>query len=60
MHTYIGTNHTLKVLRLLLEDLKEEGKLLLNLDIEMSMQAAMLIMNRNLFEFGVFLFQTTT
>ena len=51
-YTYINTNHALEVLRLFLEELKREGQLLEDFNIEMIMQAATLIIQGNLSKFG--------
>ena len=52
MYTNIYNNHTLEVLGLFLEELERERKLPPYFNIEMIIQAAVLIMNWNLFKFG--------
>ena len=52
MYTYIDTEHGLKVLRAFLEELKQEGNLTNNFDIEMIVEAASIVMRWNLFEYG--------
>ena len=52
MYTNIDTEHGLKVLRLFLEELKSEGNLPTNFDIDMIVEAARLVMCWNLFEYG--------
>ena len=52
MYTNIDTNYALEVMRLFLEELKKEGKLPPDFNIEMIMQAAKLIVKWNIFKFG--------
>ena len=52
MYTNIDTEHGLKVLRLFLEELKSEGNLPTNFDIDMIVEAARIVMCWNLFEYG--------
>ena len=52
IYTNIDTEHGLKVLRLFLEELKSEGNLPTNFDIDMIVEAARLVMCWNLFEYG--------
>jgi len=52
MYTNIDTKHALEVLRKFLVELEEEGNLPPDFDIDMIIQAATLIMQWNLFEYG--------
>ena len=52
MYTNIHTNHGLKVLRSFLEELRSEGNLPTNYDIDMIVEAARLVMHWILFEYG--------
>ena len=49
MYTKIETEHGLEVLWQFLEELKEEGKLPPDFDIEMIVEAAALVMRWNIF-----------
>ena len=52
MYTNIDTDHALEILRSFLEELEAEGKLPLDFDIDMILEAAALVMRWNIFEFG--------
>ena len=52
MYTNIDTGHALKVLRWFLEELKREGKLPPDFDIDMIIEAATIVMRWNIVEFG--------
>ena len=52
MYTNIDTTHGLKILKSFLIELKEEGRLTDDFDIDMLIEAAALIMRWNLFEYG--------
>ena len=53
IYTNIDTKHALEVLRKFLDELEEEGNLPPDFDIDMIIQAATLIMQWNLSEYGV-------
>ena len=52
MYTNIDTDHALEILRSFLEELEAEGKLPLDFDIDMILEAAALVVRWNIFEFG--------
>ena len=52
MYTNICTAHALKILRDWLEELKIDGKLPPDFDIDMIIEAAQIVMSWNIFEFG--------
>ncbi|KAL7523453.1 hypothetical protein ACHAWF_000527 [Thalassiosira exigua] len=52
MYTNIDTDRALEILRSFLEELKAEGKLSLDFDNGMILEAAALVMIWNIFEFG--------
>ena len=60
MYTNIKTDHALKILRMILEELKREGKLPKYFDIEMIIKAARIVMCWNLMEYGDCYFKNKT
>ena len=60
MYTNIDTDHALHILRLFLEELKDDGCLPEDFDIDMLIEAATLIMTWNLFEYGDLFFNRIT
>ena len=59
-YTDIDTNHALAILRMFLEDLREQGLLPKNFNIDMILEAAKLVMRWNLFKYGDCYFKQLT